>query len=58
MNTSQEHTNKYKVNYSKEDIIESCVREWVLEWCEKHNSEVFERAREYILLSLKNESIL
>jgi len=47
--------NKYTVDYNQEDLIEIAVREWVLEWCEKHHPEVFERAREFIRLASEKQ---
>ena len=46
---------KYTVDYNQEDLIEIAVREWVLEWCEKHHPEVFERAREFIRLASEKQ---
>ena len=31
------------------DLIEIAIKEWVLEWCKKHNPEVFDRARGFIV---------
>ena len=46
---------KYTVDYSKEEIIEALVKEWVLKWCKEHNPEVFDRARGYISRVLEKE---
>ena len=46
---------KYTINYDKEVLIEIAVKEWVLEWCEKHHPEVFVRAREFIRLASEKE---
>ena len=40
--------NKFTVDFDKEDVIQIAIKQWVLDWCKKHNPEVFERAEIYI----------
>ena len=47
---------KYKVNYTKEDIIGCCVREWVMNWVKKYHPEAFEEAEKFVLEKMKDES--
>lgn len=41
-------TNKYQINYNKEDIIGCYVRQWVLEWCKKYHPEAFVEAKKFV----------
>ena len=45
--------NKYTLDVSKEEIIEIYVKEWVLNWCKKYHTEVFDKAKAYITENLK-----
>lgn len=48
---------QYTVDYDKEDLIEIAIKEWVLAWCKKHNPEVFDRAKGFIVNQMeKNDS--
>ena len=47
--------NNYTIDHNQEELIEVAVKEWVLEWCEKHHPEVFVRAREFIRLASEKE---
>lgn len=40
--------NNHKIDFDKEDVIQIAIKQWVLDWCKKHNPEVFERAEIYI----------
>lgn len=40
--------NNHKIDFDKEDVIQIAIKQWVLDWCNKHNPEVFERAEIYI----------
>jgi hypothetical protein len=40
--------NKYKLDINKEDLMNSYINEWVLEWCKKYHPEVFERANQFV----------
>lgn len=40
--------NKYKLDINKEDLMNSYINEWVLEWCKKYHPEAFERANQFV----------
>lgn len=46
---------KYKINYTKEDLIGCYVREWVMEWVKKYHPEAFEEAEKFVKENLKYE---
>ena len=46
---------KYKINYTKEDLVGCYVREWVMEWVKKYHPEAFEEAEKFVKENLKNE---
>ena len=39
---------KFTVDFDKEDTIQIAIKQFVLDWCKKHNPEVFKRAEIYI----------
>ena len=39
---------KYELNISDEDLINTYVKDWVLLWCEKYHPEAFEEAENFI----------
>lgn len=42
----------YKINFSKSDLINIYVKEWVLEWCKKYHPEAFVEAEKFVKKSL------
>ena len=46
---------KYALNINKEDLVNICIKKWVLEWCEKHHPEVFIEAEERVKKMLDTE---
>ena len=40
--------NKYKLDISRQDLIDSYVNQWVLEWCKKYHPEVFKKAEQFM----------
>ena len=38
---------KYELNISDEDLINTYVKDWVLLWCEKYHPEAFEEAENF-----------
>lgn len=42
----------YKVSLEKEDVINSYVNRWVMEWCKKYHPEAFEEARKFVMENL------
>lgn len=40
--------NKYSLDIAKEEIINSYIKEWVLQWCEKYHPESFEKANQFV----------
>ena len=42
----------YKINFSKSDLINIYVKEWVFEWCKKYHPEAFVEAEKFVKKSL------
>jgi hypothetical protein len=42
----------YKINFSKSDLINIYVKEWVVEWCKKYHPEAFVEAEKFVKKSL------
>ena len=42
----------YKVNFTKSDLINIYVKEWVVEWCKKYHPEAFVEAEKFVKKSL------
>jgi hypothetical protein len=42
----------YKINFSKSDLINIYVKEWVVEWCKKYHPEAFVEAEKFVKDSL------
>jgi hypothetical protein len=40
--------NKYTLDIEKEDLINSYVNQWVLEWCKQYHPEAFEKANQFV----------
>lgn len=38
----------YKINFSKSDLINIYVKEWVVEWCKKYHPEAFMEAEKFV----------
>ena len=53
--SEKEKSNKYSINYTKEDIIGCHVREWVMQWVKKYHPEAFTEAEKFVRDFLKNE---
>jgi hypothetical protein len=49
---------KYTLNISQEELVQSRVREWVLEWCHKYHPEAFKEAEKFIKESLDKQTEL
>jgi len=49
---SQDSVYTYELNVTKEELIESHVKDWTLQWCAKYHPEVLEKARNFIKESL------
>ena len=48
--------NKYKIDFSRQDIIESHVNEWVLDWVKKYHPEAFKKARDFVEQNIDEEN--
>ena len=50
----------YKINFSKSDLINIYVKEWVFKWCKEYHPEAFVEAEKFVKNSLdcskKNEN--
>ena len=44
----------YTVNFTKSDLINIYIKEWVLRWCKKYHPEAFEKAEKFIRDKLKD----
>lgn len=42
----------YKINFSKSDLINIYVKEWVVKWCKKYHPEAFVEAEKFVKKSL------
>ena len=42
----------YKINFSKSELINIYVKEWVVEWCKKYHPEAFVEAEKFVKKSL------
>ena len=42
----------YKINFSKSDLINIYVKEWVFKWCKKYHPEAFVEAEKFVKDSL------
>ena len=42
----------YKINFTKSDLINIYVKEWVFEWCKKYHPEAFVEAEKFVKKSL------
>jgi hypothetical protein len=42
----------FKVNFSKSDLINIYVKEWVFKWCKKYHPEAFVEAEKFVKDSL------
>lgn len=40
--------NKYTLDIEKQDLINTYVNQWVLEWCKKYHPEAFEKANQFV----------
>lgn len=46
----------YKINFSKSDLINIYVKEWVVKWCKKYHPEAFEEAEKFIRKEMNESS--
>lgn len=42
----------YKINFSKSDLINIYVKEWVFKWCKEYHPEAFVEAEKFVKNSL------
>ena len=42
----------YTINFSKSDLINIYVKEWVFKWCKKYHPEAFVEAEKFVKDSL------
>tara|TARA_B110000495_G_scaffold91338_1_gene78895 strand:- start:589 stop:783 length:195 start_codon:yes stop_codon:yes gene_type:complete len=47
----------YKVDYTRDDIIQLYTKEWVMEWCKKYHPETFTKAKNFITEQLMIKSV-
>jgi len=47
-----EGVNPYKIEFTRSDLINAYIKEWVLRWCKENHPEAFEEA-----LKLAKESL-
>jgi len=51
-NNPNEECGNYRVNFSKSDLINIYVKEWVFKWCKEYHPEAFVEAEKFVKKSL------
>jgi hypothetical protein len=42
----------FKVNFSKSDLINTSIKEWVFKWCKEYHPEAFVEAEKFVKKAL------